>query len=114
MTQPAPTPNARPKMSMPPTMQGKIDAAKAGNKYRRTVRSIDGTASVSADVYAVLEAFEVTCPAVQHAAKKLLCAGIRGHKGTLQDLTEARQALDRAIQMATDRDTPEATAGPQS
>lgn len=97
MTQPAPAPNGCP-----------------ANKYLRQVRAVDGPSYVTADVYSVLTAFGVTCPAVQHAAKKLLCAGIRGHKGTLQDLTEARQALDRAIQMATDRDTPEATAGPQS
>lgn len=66
------------------------------NKYIRTIKGIDhGTADV--DVYAVLAAFDVTCPARQHAIKKLLCAGIRGKGNAAQDLTEAGQAVDRAI-----------------
>ena len=32
------------------------------------------------DVYRVLELFDVSSPAIQHAVKKLLCAGGRGHK----------------------------------
>lgn len=68
----------------------------SGSKYlRNVVCSINGRI----DVYAVLEAFAVTCPARQHAVKKLLCTGIRGKGDTIQDLTEARDAIDRAIQM---------------
>lgn len=68
----------------------------SGSKYlREAACMIDG----KLDVYAVLDAFTVTCPARQHAIKKLLCAGIRGKAGTLQDLSEARDAVDRAIQM---------------
>ncbi len=52
-----------------------------------------------ADVYAVLIAFNVSCPARQHAVKKLLCSGIRGKGDCLQDLREARDAIDRAIQI---------------
>ncbi|MBN50066.1 MAG: hypothetical protein CMN85_11030 [Spongiibacteraceae bacterium] len=52
-----------------------------------------------ADVYAVLDAFSVTCPARQHAIKKLLCSGIRGKGDTAQDLSEAADAISRAIQM---------------
>ena len=91
MTQPAPAPNGCP-----------------ANKYLRQVRAVDGPSYVTADVYSVLTAFSVTCPAIGHAAKKLLCCGIRGHKGTLQDLIEARQAIDRAIQLAAVRDAQEA------
>ena len=71
-----------------------------GNKYHRTVNSVDGTGNVVVDVYAVLAAFNVTCPARQHAIKKLLCAGIRGKGDELQDLKEAQDALDRAVAMA--------------
>ena len=68
----------------------------SGSKYLREMRClVDGRA----DVYAVLEAFSVTCPARQHAVKKLLCSGIRGKGDVLQDLQEARDAIDRAIQM---------------
>lgn len=70
----------------------------SGSKYLREMRClVDG----KADVYAVIDAFNVTCPARQHAIKKLLCSGIRGKGDVIQDLSEARDAVDRAIQMAT-------------
>lgn len=69
---------------------------KSGSKYLRRILLLKGK---WVDVYAVLEAFMVTCPARQHAIKKLLCSGLRGKAGTLQDLQEARDAIDRAIQM---------------
>lgn len=53
----------------------------------------------SHDVYDVLKAFGVTCPAVAHAVKKLLCAGQRGHKDRLTDLREAMTALARAAEL---------------
>lgn len=68
----------------------------SGSKYLRDMHClVDG----KADVYAVIDAFEVNCPARQHAIKKLLCSGIRGKGDTLQDLKEARDAIDRALQM---------------
>ena len=68
----------------------------SGSKYLRLMLClVEG----KADVYAVLEAFAVTCPARQHAIKKLLCTGIRGKGDSSQDLREARDAVDRAIQM---------------
>ena len=57
----------------------------------------------SIDVYDVLNAFGVTCPAAQHAIKKLLMAGKRGHKSELGDLLEARASVDRAIDLALER-----------
>lgn len=55
----------------------------SGNKYHRKIRGLasHGGGEVTVDVYSVLTAFAVTSPGVQHAIKKLLCAGIRG-KGT--------------------------------
>lgn len=68
----------------------------SGSKYLRPIRgSIDG----KLDVYAVLATFNVVCPARQHAIKKLLCSGIRDKGTVLQDLREARDAIERAIQM---------------
>ena len=52
------------------------------------------------DVYDVLKAFEVTCPATQHAIKKMLMAGERGHKDKQTDLNEAIQSLQRAKELA--------------
>lgn len=57
----------------------------------------------SIDVYDVLNAFGVTCPAAQHAIKKLLMPGKRGHKSELGDLLEARASVDRAIDLARER-----------
>ncbi len=68
------------------------------NKYERKIYDIhDLKKSVQVDVYSVLETFEVNCPASQHAIKKLLCAGQRGHKDRHQDLREARDAISRAL-----------------
>ena len=68
----------------------------SGSKY---LRQVPCTINDRVDVYAVIDAFNVTCPARQHAIKKLLCTGIRGKGDALQDLKEARDAITRAIQM---------------
>lgn len=72
------------------------------NKYLRLLPPAHGG---RVDVYAVLEGFNVHCPGLQHAIKKLLGTGVRGHKNKMQDLLEARQALDRAIEIQAWRDT---------
>lgn len=64
------------------------------NKYLRTITTSNGIGDV--DVYDVLHAFEVGNPALQHALKKMLCAGRRGYKDFQQDIDEAIQALERA------------------
>jgi len=72
------------------------------SRYVRTFHSIDGQ-SFRVDVYSVLAAFRVTCPARQHAIKKLLMPGLRGAKGEIQDLDEALVSVSRAIDMARAR-----------
>lgn len=75
-----------------------------GNKYHRRIPSVQAIGeSTVGDVYSVLEAFAVTCPARQHAIKKLLCSGIRGKNNTEQDLIEARDAVTRAIELERQR-----------
>lgn len=68
-------------------------SAPTPNKYQRTVPS------TTIDVYDVLTAYSVTNPATQHAIKKLLQPGNRGHKDTLTDLREALASIQRAIQI---------------
>lgn len=75
-----------------------------GAKYRRVIQGLVGTPNcdrpVTVDIYKVLVAFGVTCPALQHAAKKILCAGLRG-KGTItEDIKGAMDALFRALEEA--------------
>ena len=67
----------------------------AKNKYQVTIK---GT---SFDVYDVLTAFKVTCPAKAHAIKKLLKSGQRGYKNEEQDLEESIQAIVRAKELLT-------------
>ena len=69
----------------------------SGSKYLRKI--IPATADGRVDVYAVLDAFNVTCPARQHAIKKLLCSGLRNKASEIQDLTESQDAVTRAIQI---------------
>lgn len=68
------------------------------SKYHRTIKG------VQLDVYDVLKAWNVTNPATQHAIKKLLQPGQRGHKDTLQDLNEAQQSIARAIELESDHE----------
>ena len=82
------------------------------SKYHRGICGIDldrsetlgtrVTTDTRVDVYDVLRAFKVTCPARQHAIKKLLAAGERGPKETAQDLEEARQSVVRAQEILED------------
>lgn len=68
-----------------------------GSKYRKTIGS-QGT-QITVDVYDVLNAFRVTCPARAHALKKLLAAGQRGGKTEKQDLEEAIVSINRSIEL---------------
>lgn len=78
---------------------------KSGDKYLRNIilkhgtTVYKGTTYSQVDVYAVLEAFGVVCPAAAHAVKKLLCPGIRGGKDAKQDIREAKDAVVRAFEM---------------
>lgn len=56
------------------------------------------------DVYRVLELFEVIHPALQHAVKKLLVAGGRGHKDILKDVNEVIDSCNRFIEMEKEND----------
>lgn len=51
------------------------------------------------DVYDVLKAFNVTCPALQHLIKKALNAGNRGHKDLETDLQDIIDSAIRAKEL---------------
>lgn len=78
-----------------------------GRKYLRLIRGWkeDGSPAepIRVDVYRVLVAFGVTCPATAHAVKKLLTAGERGKGSRLDDLVGADAALSRAIEDERER-----------
>jgi hypothetical protein len=85
-------------------MQSQGIEAHEGAKYLRQIHSAymrePGIAAcVMVDVYCVLVAFDVDCPAVAHAVKKLLTAGQRGKGSALDDLIGAQAAISRAIEL---------------
>lgn len=63
------------------------------NKYLRECKG------VKIDVYDVIKAFNVTCPALQHLIKKSLCTGLRGHKTQEQDLQDILDSAKRAVEL---------------
>lgn len=60
------------------------------------------------DIYRVCELFDVTGP-LEHALKKVACAGGRGHKDFVKDLNEAIDSINRALEMR-EEDESRATA----
>lgn len=68
--------------------------SRAHSHYFRDVSSLKHI-----DVYRVLELFGVTDPCLQHALKKILCAGQRGIKELAKDVGEARDTLARRLEM---------------
>jgi hypothetical protein len=73
-------------------MPASVDSAKS-NPYVKTIPTN------TIDIYRVLKTYEVEDPCIQHAVKKLLCAGKRGSKDYYQDIDEALQSLLRFFEM---------------
>lgn len=67
------------------------------SKYTRDCKG------VQVDVYDVLQAFDVTNPALQHLIKKALCVGIRGHKTKQQDLQDIIDSAIRAKELESNK-----------
>ena len=68
------------------------------SKYDREIIGIDGTVT-TVDVYRVLDAFGVSDPATQHAIKKMLCTGLRGHKDYITDINDSIDSLQKAKEL---------------
>jgi len=68
--------------------------AKPVSKYHRTIKG------AQIDVYDVIVAYGVTCPALAHALKKMLMPGQRHAKTFEQDIDEAIASLQRAKELA--------------
>lgn len=69
------------------------DVAAVNPKYNRPCKG------VTIDVYDVLQAFNVTNPALQHLVKKALAVGQRGHKDKMEDLRDILASAQRAIEL---------------
>lgn len=85
----------------------KATDGKPKNKYKRTIKTIDAydangkpvKIDVDVDVYDVIRAYGVVSGPLQHALKKVLAPGQRGHKDTLQDLRDIIASVEREIEM---------------
>ena len=63
---------------------------------------------VRKDINRVLALYDVRHPAIRHAVKKLLMAGTReSEKDVMRDLSEARDAITRALVMLREHGWPE-------
>lgn len=82
--------------------QNKLSDPKSRSKYNRDLIALGGE-KVQADVYRVLDAFGVTDPHLQHAAKKILCAGQRGHKDLMTDLDDIIDSVQKAKVMESQK-----------
>lgn len=69
------------------------------HKYLKPIKGKLEGEHLYVDVYDVLKAFEVTCPAMQHAIKKMLCSGQRGVKDSIRDKREAIDSINRSIEL---------------
>ena len=72
-------------------------------KYPKYYKSVGNLSEI--DVYAVHKLFNIQDPsgAIQHASKKLLLSGVRtGGKSAYKDITEARDTLNRWLQLNDD------------
>lgn len=63
-----------------------------GDKYNRTIYGKDGT-KTTVDIYRVLDAFPTGSASCDHAIKKMLCPGKRGHKDLMTDIDNAIESL---------------------
>jgi hypothetical protein len=70
------------------------ERAEPKSKYHRIIKGVE------IDLYDVLKAYGVTCPALAHAIKKAMLPGARHAKSFEQDIDEAITSLERAKELA--------------
>lgn len=81
------------------------DLKPARSKYHREIRAkavVDGRevmVSVWLDFYDIAKGWDVRCPALQHALKKILAPGNRGHKDLITDLNDIVASAIRAREL---------------
>jgi hypothetical protein len=84
-----------------PTLKDKL--LSIADKYPQYYKNVSHMSHV--DVYAVHKLFNIQDPsgAIQHASKKLLLSGVRtGGKTVLEDIKEARDTLNRWLELHQD------------
>ena len=80
-----------------PTQPGELPFIGDEKSYSHYFKDVSNIEFI--DVYRVLDLFAVEHPCIQHAVKKLLCAGQRGSKSGDKDIQEAIDSLQRFQEM---------------
>lgn len=89
----------------PPSIYDRPIQEHGGGKYLRKIHSADGKGGpINVDVYCVIEAFGITCPALQHALKKILACGKRGKGSAVDDIHGVFDAMWRALELQKQRE----------
>lgn len=70
-----------------------------GAKYKVDIRNRESGVEIAVDIYDVLEAWDITCPSMAHAIKKLLMAGKRGSKDFNTDCNEAMNSVSESMKL---------------
>ena len=83
-------------------LAAKSKQAKPQNKYDREIVGKYGSGKCIVDVYRVLVAFGDIPPEIEHAIKKLLAGGKRGHKDEGLDYLEAIQSIEAYLNRLDD------------
>lgn len=80
-----------------------LSAKKVAKKKKKNKYLVEIKRGVLVDVYDVLKAWDVHCPALQHLIKKALQPGRRGHKTLLQDMDDIVASAKRARKLAQEQ-----------
>jgi hypothetical protein len=88
----------------PPSIYGRPIQEHGGGKYLRKIFPADWAGEpILIDVYCVIEAFGVRCPALCHALKKILACGQRGKGSKVDDIHGVFDAMWRALELQMQR-----------
>lgn len=80
-----------------PTKNYEIDYKLQPIKHSHYYKDVSNLTKL--DIYRIIELYEITDPCLQHALKKLLVTGGRGHKDFKTDITNMIDTLTRKLEM---------------
>ena len=81
-----------------------LEMSLPSKKYLKQIHTIEVEGETFVDVYRVLDAFPTNSASIDHAIKKLLCAGGRGVKTRPNDLREAIESIEQALQLEHEKE----------
>ena len=77
----------------------KQDKQQKHQHYKKDVRHLDYI-----DVYRIIDLYELHDPCFQHAIKKILVPGARGHKDLTKDINDIIDTMQRKLEMIAENE----------